>query len=121
MEITDLNQNERIALLALLQRIVAADGRVSDGETDEIADLVDAFGEEAYRHAFDEAGRRFPDEESLKAFLLTIDRPEAREIIMGELLEAAIPGAVEGHESALLGWLSDAWGIEVEYEGQADA
>ncbi len=120
MELNELNDNERLALLALLQRVVAADGKVSDGERDEIAELVDAFGEEGYRKAFDEAGRRFGDEASLKAFLTKIDRPDARELIVGVLLEAAIPGAVEGHESALLDWLSTTWGIETKYEGFSD-
>lgn len=121
MDASELNEKERIAVLALLQRVVSADGRVTDGEADEIAELVDAFGEDSYRAAFEEASRRFTDEQSLKTFLATIDRPEARELIMGLMLEAAIPGAVEGHESALLDWLSDAWGIEVEFEGQPEA
>ena len=55
MELVDLDAEERVALLALLQRVVAADGRVSDDERDEIAELVEAFGEEGYRQAFDEA------------------------------------------------------------------
>lgn len=120
VELNELNENERIALLALLQRVVAADGRVSDGERDEIADLVEAFGEDGYRKAFDEAGRRFGEEKALKDFLKTIDRVEARELIVGMLLDAAIPGAVEGHESALLDWLSQTWGIETRFEDAGD-
>jgi uncharacterized tellurite resistance protein B-like protein len=118
VELVDLDGEERVALLALLQRVVAADGRVNDEEREEIAELVDAFGEESYRKAFDEAGRRFGTTESLKAFLSKVGRPEARELIVGVLLEAAIPGAVEGHESELLGWLSDAWDIETHFEDE---
>jgi uncharacterized tellurite resistance protein B-like protein len=120
VELADLDGQERVALLALLQRVVAADGRVSEEERDEIAELVDAFGEEGYRQAFDEAGSRFGNDDELKTFLTKAGRPEARELIMGMLLEAAIPGAVEGHESAILNWLSDTWGIETHFEDEAD-
>jgi uncharacterized tellurite resistance protein B-like protein len=116
VELADLNAQERVALLALLQKVVGADGRVSEEEQDEIAELVEAFGEDGYRQAFEEAGRRFGNIEALKSFLREVGRPEARELIMGMLLEAAIPGAVEGHESELIDWLSDTWGIETKFE-----
>jgi uncharacterized tellurite resistance protein B-like protein len=118
VELEDLDGKERVALLALLQRVLGGDGRVSDEERAEIAHLVEAFGQDGYRRAFDEAGRRFGDTEELKRFLAEVGRPEARELIMGELLEAAIPGAVEGHASEFVDWLSDAWGIETRYEGE---
>jgi uncharacterized tellurite resistance protein B-like protein len=120
VELEDLNHNERLALLALMQRVIAADGHVSDGEVDEIATLTEAFGDDAYHKAFDEAAHRFGDEETLKSFLPTIDRVEARELIVGTLLEAAIPGAVEGHESALLEWLEEAWDIDVSFQDQPE-
>jgi uncharacterized tellurite resistance protein B-like protein len=120
VELSDLNQEERVALLALLQKVVGADGRVSEEEQDEIAELVEAFGEDGYRQAFEDAGRRFGDVETLKSFLRTVGRPEARELIMGMLLEAAIPGAVEGHESELIDWLSDTWGIETKFADDSD-
>jgi hypothetical protein len=117
VELADLNTQERVALLALLQRVVVGnDGRVSEEEQDEIGEIVDAFGEEGYRAAFEEASARFGNDDTLKSFLAGIGRPEARELIMGMLLEAAIPGAVEGHESELIGWLSDTWGIETTFE-----
>jgi uncharacterized tellurite resistance protein B-like protein len=116
VELEDLDKNERLALLALLQRVVAADRQVNDGETNEIATLMEAFGDEDYLKTLDEASERFQDDESLKKFLPTIVRPEARELIVGTLLEAAIPGAVEGHESELLEWLEDTWDIEVAFE-----
>jgi hypothetical protein len=120
VELEDLNHEERVALLALFQKVVAADGHVSDGEREEIAMLVDAFGEEGYRTAFDEAGANFGTSESLKAFLAKAGRPEARELIMGLVLEAAIPGAIEGHESELIEWLGKTWGIETSFEDEDD-
>jgi hypothetical protein len=124
VELSDLDTQERVALLALLQKVVAADGRVSDDEREEIAELVDAFGEAGYREAFDEASRRFGDIEALKRFLVEVGRKpgrgEARELIMGMLLEAAIPGAIEGHESELIGWLSDQWKIQTTFDDDAD-
>jgi hypothetical protein len=120
VELEDLNHEERVALLALLQKVVAADGQVSDGEREEIAMMVDAFGEDGYRTAFDEAGANFGNAESLKAFLKGAGRPEARELIMGMVLETAIPGAIEGHESELIDWLGKTWGIETHFEDEED-
>jgi uncharacterized tellurite resistance protein B-like protein len=124
VELPDLDADERIALLAVLQRVVGADGRMSDEEREEIAELVEAFGEEGYRRSFDEAGRRFTDDEGLKEFLSALgrktDRGEARELIMAVVLEAAIPGAVEGHQPELIDWMSDEWGIETQFEDQPD-
>ena len=121
VELEDLNHEERVALLGLMQKVVAADGKVSDGEREEIAMLVDAFGEDGYREAFDEAAANFGDIESLKRFLTNVGRPEAREEIMGVVLEAAIPGAVEGHESELIEWLGKTWGIETTFEDDDEA
>ena len=90
VELADLDGQERVALLALLQRVLGGDGRVSDEERAEIGHLAEAFGQDGYRRAFDEAGRRFGDTDELKRFLAEVGRPEARELIMGELLEAAI-------------------------------
>jgi|1186.fasta_scaffold780871_2 uncharacterized tellurite resistance protein B-like protein len=124
VEIADLNDDERVALLALLQRVVAADGRVSEEEREEIEELVEAFGEDGYRAAVDAAAHRFEDTDVLKRQLIEMgkkpERSDARELIMGLLLEASIPLAIEGHEPEIIGWLSDTWKIETHFEDQAE-
>jgi uncharacterized tellurite resistance protein B-like protein len=116
MELADLNKDEQVALAGLLEYVVLASGHVTDDEQAEIDAIVDAIGEDNYRVAVEEVDRRFSDEATLKNFLTGISRQEAREVIYGTLIEAAMADTVEGRESALLGWLADAWQVEVKYE-----
>jgi hypothetical protein len=113
MELTDLNADERLALVGLVKAVVMADGKVSEDEMDEVQEIVDAFGEEAYRGFLDTFESRFPDEDSFRTFLKTIDRQEARELIYGTILAGAAADAIEGHESELLTWLAQAWNVEI--------
>jgi hypothetical protein len=116
MELADLNKDEQIALAGLLEFVVLASGHVTPDEEAEIDTIVEALGEENYRVAVDEVDKRFPDEPALRGFLAKIDRQEAREVIYGTVIEAAMCDTVEGRENALLAWLADAWKVEVTYE-----
>jgi hypothetical protein len=116
MELADLNKDEQIALAGLLEFVVMASGHVTDDEQVEIDAIVAAIGEKTYRAAVDEVDKRFPDEKALRTFLGTIERQEAREIIYGTVIEAAMTDTVEGRESALLDWLAKAWQVEVTYD-----
>jgi hypothetical protein len=116
MELADLNKDEQLALAGLLEYVVLASGHVTADEENELNTIIEALGEDTYRAAVEAADERFPDEESLRVFLGTLDRQEAREVIYGTVIEAAMTDTVEGRESALLEWLADAWKIEVTYE-----
>lgn len=116
MELTDLRDNERLALVALVEVVVASDAAVSEDEQDQIAHIANAFGEDAYRALANEADERFPDEDTLKAFLAGLHRQEARELIYGTVLEAALPDVIDRHESSLLGWLATVWKITVQFD-----
>lgn len=116
MELRDLNADEKVALAALLEFVVLASGTVTEDEEREIDSLVEEMGEDAYRRAMEEVDRRFPDEESVKKFLKTITGQEARELIYGTVIEAAMTDRVEGHESEMLEWVANTWNIEVTYD-----
>jgi uncharacterized tellurite resistance protein B-like protein len=116
MELTDLNKEEQIALAGLLEFVVLASGHVTEDEQAEIDTIVEALGEDAYAAAVAEVDKRFSDEQALRKFLSTISRQEAREVIYGTVIEAAMTDTVEGRESALLDWLAGEWNVEVKYE-----
>jgi uncharacterized tellurite resistance protein B-like protein len=116
MELSDLTRDERVALVALLELVVESDATASDDELKELQRVIDAVGEAAYAEAAGEADERFHDEADLKAFLPSITRQEARELIYGAVLETALPDAMGAHESAMLEWLGKAWGIAVHIE-----
>jgi hypothetical protein len=115
MELRDLNPDERTALATLIEFVVLG-GHVTEDEEREIDAIVEQIGEDAYRQAVEEVDRRFPDEEAAKKFLKTITRPEAREVIYGAVIEAAMTDTMEGHQSKMLEWLGQEWNIEVKFE-----
>jgi hypothetical protein len=116
MELQELNGDERTALVGLMREVVMSDANLSDDEIDEVAEIVDAFGEEGYQAALDAFEARFSDEDGFRRFLATITRQEARELIYGTVLQGAAADAIEGGESELLSWLADTWKIEVQIE-----
>lgn len=106
-----------MALVALLELVVEADAEVSDDEVATTESLISAIGEDAYNEAVAAVDERFgDDEDALRSFLESIARQEARELIYGAVLEAAMPDAIGGRESALLDWLAKAWSITVRFE-----
>lgn len=114
MDLNQLTAEEHIALVALLELVIESNARVSEAEADRIDAVVAAIGEDAYRSAAAEVDRRFHDEEDLRAFVSTITRQEAREIIYGTVFEAAITDTVDAHESDLLEWLAGVWQIATQ-------
>ena len=116
MELRDLNQDERTALVGLMKLVVMSDGNVSEEELEHVEELVDAFGQGEYERTLAAFEKRFNDEDSFKAFLRTIGRQDARELIFEKILEGAGEGAVEGDEADLLDWLSKTWNVKIEIQ-----
>jgi hypothetical protein len=114
MELADLNQDERTALVGLMKLVVMSDGNVTEDELEHVEVLVDAFGEEGYQRTLEAFEKRFTDETSFRNFLRGVGREEAREVIFGTVLEGAGEGALDGNEADLLDWLSKAWNIKIE-------
>ena len=120
MELTDLDPNERLALVALIEATVRADHGVSQQEEEAIADIIDALGEGAYREAVEAADKRFTSEGDLKTFLQGIQREEARNLIYGTVLDLAMSDVVTGSESPLLSWLAATWNVESAIDAPAE-
>lgn len=116
MELSDLNPEERLALVGLLESVATADLRASADEAAEVEEIAAALGEESYRACLDEVERRFCDEAALRAFLRTIERPEARELILGYAFDLAASDAVGSSETGILEWVAREWNVEVRFE-----
>ncbi|MBC8133782.1 MAG: hypothetical protein H7X95_12430 [Deltaproteobacteria bacterium] len=113
LDLSQLDVNERGALVALTKAVILSDQKVSDDEQEAVAQISSALGEDSYRSLLDIMDRQMPDEESLKSFLLTITRQHARELIYGVVLEAATAGGVGGDEPELLSWLEKNWNLKI--------
>ena len=116
MELCELNHDERLALVALLELVLESDRTAADGEVAEIDRVIDALGREEYQRLVTEVDRRFPTEVELEAFLPSIVRQDARDLIYGTALDTAIEDAVDMFESRLLDWLAKLWNVRVEFE-----
>ena len=116
MELSDLRGDERLALVALLETAVVADGSVSDEEVEDIGEVIAAFGDDEYRKLVDEVSQRFRSQDDLMNFLETIQRPEARDLIYGFFLEEAVGEALRGREAELVDRLGKVWNIDVKID-----
>lgn len=112
LELKDLNEEERIALVAMLAQVVEADTYVTDPEARRVRAIVRALGTTAYDAAVAEGDRRFEDKAELRRFLPTIERQEARELIYETLLETALADTPINAEAEILDWLADIWKIK---------
>lgn len=113
MRLSELTPEEQIVLVAILELTIASDARVSDEEQAQIQKVVAEIGADAYHRASAEADKRFSDEDQLRMYVPTIARPAARELILETALEAAFPGTIDAHESSVLQWLADTWGLKI--------
>jgi uncharacterized tellurite resistance protein B-like protein len=116
MELRDLTHDERLALVALLEWILKSDVRSTEEEYARIDGIVDGLGQEAFQALAEEVGTRFANDADLRAFLPSIARQEARELIVATVMDVAMADAVDTRESEMLEWLADLWQVEVEFE-----
>ena len=116
MDLKDLNADERNALVALLEIIVAADRDVSYEELAQIKNVIHGLGERAYREAVEAADARFDSDDAAYETIASVARPEARELIYATALDAAAAHGVAGRESELLTRLQRRWKLPVEFE-----
>ena len=113
MELHELEADERVALVAILERVAGADRQVSRGEARQIRRVAEALGQREYEAALAEIDARLRDDDVLRAFLRSIARRPAQELIYETALDAAIPESIAPRESALLDWLAKEWRIVV--------
>lgn len=115
MELAELNEDERMALVGLTKLVVLSDGEVADDELEHVEELVTAFGEDGYEDALDRYETQFADGAAFRKFLeQKVTRQDARDLIFGTILQAAQEGSLDDKETNLLDWLSRAWNVKIE-------
>ena len=112
MQLIDLLPDESLALVALSRAIARADGAISPLEGRAIALMAAELGEATYRKLFAKAADSFPDQAALKAFLVGIERPEARALIYESILALAAADSISSEEEPLIAWLHETWQIQ---------
>ena len=117
MNLSDLTLDEKTAFVALIERVAMGDRDISDTDQAAIDDVVAELGEDNYRLLMERVDELFKSNDDLKAFLKQIQRPEARELIYGTLLQEIIGDTTDHEESTFLEWLAKAWNVPVDYSG----
>jgi len=112
MKLSDLDREERLALVGLIKGLVLADLNVTDDEAKVLPGIVEEMGSQAFEDAFTQVPQRFPDEDAFKTFLRATGRPEARALIYQTLSKLASADGVSAGEKDQLTWLEDAWGVK---------
>jgi uncharacterized tellurite resistance protein B-like protein len=114
MELTDLDENEQAAMVALLDRVIAADRELSDDEEKHLRNVIEAFGPERYARAVEHVDEAIEEDADLERLLESITRQDARELIYATIMDVALADAVMPQEAPLLERLAARWGIEVK-------
>jgi hypothetical protein len=111
--IASLAADERLALVALVERGLLSERSSDEDEAEALDAFVEEFGEEDYAALVARVDSDFEDDDRLKAFLGTIADPDARELILGTVVELAIVEGVHTGEAEWIGWASEAWNVPV--------
>ena len=111
MEYNELTSEERLLLVVLLELVIKADQAYSDQEDSELKRIAAMIGEAQFKAAIQEADRRFSSGDDLRQLAQTIQRPEARELILATIQELAVVDEVSIEEMQLVNWLADLWDL----------
>lgn len=117
MELNELDAHERTVLAAGLRLTIMADDRASAAEAVVIDRVAQALGQAEYEAAMDRAAQQAADSKSFATLSATVTRGEARELIYGTLLEAALADSISPGDGPLLEDLARLWGLNVTITG----
>jgi len=109
MTLDELEQQEKVVLLALLGVIARMDGQASGDEVELLSRVGRDLGTGVFEAVAAEAAQL--EGAALRAKVEEVTRPEAREVIYELLYEMATNETISEQEGELLDWLADAWGL----------
>ena len=106
MKLEDLHDQERRALVVLINAVIRADGKLTDEEIDAMSGVAEDLGQDAWRQAFRETLGKNEDALDVAA---TVERPEARALIRTMLAKVAESDLLVKAEKDFLDRLDAAW------------
>lgn len=112
MKLTELTNDERLALVGFLKIIIQADKDFSDEEAAELNKVAMEMGIPEFKDAVNQAKQLFIKVVDIKEFAKKIERQPARQMIFNILYEVALPGDIVPEEARVLEWLAKQWEIQ---------
>ena len=123
MNFSTLTNEERLLLGALIRLVVRADGTFSEGEENMITTIGNELaieanaardGGQALWAAVSESAQHFPTDESIRAAIPQVTRPDARELIFAVLVGVASAETMTSAERTILDAVRLAWSLKDE-------
>jgi hypothetical protein len=110
MDIDELERDEQLALGGLLRLLVRSDGDFTEAEEAQINAIGERNGGPgALWRLISDSAQAYPHDAAIRAAARAVERPAARELVVGLLREVAAPDGVHAKETALLEWLLAEW------------
>jgi uncharacterized tellurite resistance protein B-like protein len=114
MKLSELDDTERLALMALLRLIISVDRQVTQPEGQLLERVADEMGRDVFLAAREDAAERLANASDLKAALAAVTRQEARSLLYNLAWEVAESDELIAGEIKHLAWVAEQWGIEVD-------
>jgi hypothetical protein len=114
--ISSLTPDERLALVALAERVVLTDRAADDDEVEALEQLVEQIGKDEYATLVAKADAAFEADEAFEVFLETITDQDARELILGTVVGLALSEGVLSGEADWIEWVSKTWNVSVRVD-----
>ena len=111
MKIDELQQDERIALGALIRLTLRSDGDFTEAEEETLNALGESHlgGAPAMWSLISASAQACPSDAAMRASAEKVTRAEARALILGIVREVAAGDEVSDDEATLIEWLEQAW------------
>ncbi len=112
MNLSDLQEQERVALVALVVQLMRLDGVSSDDELDELRALGVEMGPRAFDHAYTRAREDVASQAAAIDYArAAVQRPEARELVYTVLADMASADGLDDAERGFLAAVRELWSI----------
>lgn len=112
MDLAELNEEERVALVALIVQMVGADSGRSPEEMAEFRAIAEEMGRRAFDDALGAALRVAGREQAIELARGTFVRPEVRELVHTVLVDLASADFVSDEERGLIREVAAAIGVQ---------
>lgn len=112
MNLSDLQEQERVALVALVVQLMRLDGVSSDDELEELRALGVEMGPRAFDHAYTRAREDVASQSAALSYAgEVVQRPAARELVYTVLADMASTDGLDDAERAFLAAVREMWSI----------
>jgi uncharacterized tellurite resistance protein B-like protein len=113
MNLSDLTDDEKVALVGLIKHMVGADSDRSPEEMEEFRAIADEMGRREFDKAFQKAMQDLGTiEMALEFATVAVSREDAKELMHTVLVDLASADYVSEREREMIRRVADIWGIQ---------